>query len=110
MALEVALQSRDQHFCGSFEEPFLLQKQVPSFAYRMVVHPQEQLIIAYSTDHNRFLRQCPFGLAEHERRDLLLRVETDLTRIAVTIVMEVRHIVGANLIVFTCYSLQLALQ
>ena len=110
MALEVLLQSGDQHLCWSFEKSFLLEKQVPSLAYRMILHPQQQLIITYPTDYNRFLSDCAFGLAEHERRDLFLRVKTDLTRIAVSIVMEVRLIIGANLIVFGCYSLHLALQ
>lgn len=110
MALQVTLQSRDQHLCWSFEESFLLEKQVPGLTYRMVIHSQQQLIIAYPYNNNRFLRQYPFGLAEQERRDLFLRVETGLTRIAVSIVMEVRHIIGAKLIVFTRYSLQLALQ
>lgn len=110
MALEVPLQSGDQHLCWPFEESFLLEKQVPGLTYRMILHPQQQLIITYPPNYNRFLRHNPFGLAEHERRDLFLRVKTDLTRIAVPIVMEVRHIIGAKLIVFGCYSLQLALQ
>lgn len=67
MALQVTLQSSDQQLCWSFEESFLLEKQVPGLAYRMVLHPQQQLIIAYPTNYDRFLRQYPFGLAEHER-------------------------------------------
>lgn len=110
MALQVALQSCDQRLCWPFEEPFLLQQQVPGLANRMVLHPQQQLIIANPANHNRFLRHTPLGLAKHEGRDLFLRVKKELTRIAVPIAVEVRHIVGANLIVFTHYPLQLAFQ
>lgn len=76
----------------------------------MVIDSKQQLIIANSTDNNRIFRNIPLGFAKHESRDLFLRVKAELACIAVPIVMEVRDIIGANLIVFACYPLQLAFQ